>query len=88
MPATTFAWRPVCCLATKMIGTDAMSILSSVIRKDGSVAEVVVVNSLGHEMLDAAALQAVKRWTFQPDGGDGVLEAREVNLPVRFVLGT
>lgn len=49
------------------------------IRADGTVASVDVIRSTGHQMLDQAAITALRHWRFQP----GKVES-PINVPVSF----
>lgn len=51
---------------------------------DGSVAEVVVARSAGHPELDEAALEAVKRWRFEPARRGAEPVAIWALIPIRF----
>ncbi len=67
-------------------GYRGVTVLSAEILTDGSVGELKVTTSSGYEILDEAALRAVKTWTFHP-----ALKNREpvsgwVDIPVRFEL--
>jgi protein TonB len=46
--------------SARLNGLEGRVILKAVIRADGHLAEVVVVKSSGHAVLDAAAVEAVK----------------------------
>lgn len=47
--------------SARMIGQEGKVIVKVVIRSDGELAEVSIKRSSGHELLDAAAIEAVKR---------------------------
>jgi TonB family protein len=50
------------------------------IRPDGTVASVDVLRSTGHEMLDRAAIKALRQWRFQP--GD----MNAIKIPINFSM--
>jgi periplasmic protein TonB len=52
----------------------------------GQVGEIEIRRSSGHDVLDQAALDAVKRWKFNPAREDGEPVADWVSIPVRFNL--
>ena len=51
---------------------------------DGGVESVRILSSSGHDLLDEAALNAVRRWRFSPRPGTG--GATRHVVPVTFVL--
>lgn len=69
-------------------GVEGVATLRFQVHTDGTVAEMSVVRSAGHLDLDEAAMDAVKKWRFEPArrGKDAV--AVWVTLPVRFELKT
>lgn len=52
----------------------------------GSVASVAILRSSGFPLLDNAALQAVRRYTFEPAIKSGIPVASRAEIPVRFDL--
>lgn len=56
------------------------------ITAEGNVAELEVVSTSGHPILDAAAVSAVRTWRFLPAMRNGRPVATTVRLPVRFAL--
>ncbi len=53
---------------------------------EGLAAAVGVERSCGHALLDDAAVEAVRRWTFEPARAAGAPVASLVVVPVRFSL--
>ncbi len=53
---------------------------------DGRVGDIRVGRSSGHDRLDQAALQAVKRWKFTPATRGGIAVAARYKLPIEFNL--
>lgn len=53
---------------------------------DGTVTRVWLVESSGRELLDRAALRAVRSWRFRPGTEDGHAVPDEVIVPIRFRL--
>jgi protein TonB len=56
------------------------------IREDGSVGEVSVDETSGHEILDRAAVDAVRTWHFTPAMEDGRPVRSEPRQPIVFSL--
>ena len=52
----------------------------------GTAVEIVLHRSCGHQLLDRAALAAVREWHFHPAMRDGRPVAAWVEIPVRFHL--
>jgi TonB family protein len=53
---------------------------------DGQTVDAKIAESSGYPDLDAAALQSISQWSFQPGLKDGKPEARWVRLPIAFQL--
>jgi protein TonB len=61
--------------------------LSAVVRSDGSVSDVAVVQSLDTTYgLDDAAVEAVRQWIFNPGTKDGQAVDVEIQITIRFTL--
>jgi len=67
-------------------GVEGVTTLRFAVQTDGTVGEVSVVRSAGHPDLDQAAMEAVRKWRFEPArrGRDPVVVW--MTLPVRFEL--
>jgi TonB family protein len=59
--------------------------LECVVKADGTVDEIHVIDSLGAE-LDEAAVAALKQWTFKPGTKDGTPVAVQVKIEMSFTL--
>lgn len=67
-------------------GWQGTVLLNVLIARSGKPAQVEIQQSSGFEILDNAALQAVKKWSFHPAAyGDSALEAW-VKVPIVFRL--
>ncbi|MBU0675170.1 MAG: energy transducer TonB [Proteobacteria bacterium] len=53
---------------------------------DGGVAQIRLHQSSGHDLLDRAAMNAVRDWRFEPGTKNGRAVAMPVLVPVRFEL--
>jgi TonB family protein len=51
------------------------------IRANGSVARVEVLKSIGHSLLDQAAIAAFRQWRFRPNS------IKVVRVPIRYLEG-
>ena len=67
-------------------GWEGLVVLRVEVAADGRVREAEVLQGSGHEILDEAALRAVRGWSFQPALEDGRPVAGETLLRVRFRL--
>ena len=67
-------------------GLEGRVILSVTISFTGKVTRVTVAASCGHQLLDQAALGAVRRWRFSPATRDGKPVEWTARLPIRFRL--
>jgi protein TonB len=61
-------------------------IVSVEVGADGRPGEVAVSRGSGYPLLDAAAVEGVRRWTFDPARAAGVPVPSQVEVPVRFTL--
>ncbi len=67
-------------------GMEGRVLLAVAVDAHGRVTEVTVLESSGYRLLDRAALEAVRRWTFVPARRDGVAVPGRLTLPIRFRL--
>lgn len=72
--------------AARRMGVEGATFLKVRIREDGLVGEVLVTRSAGHALLDQAAVEAVRRWRFEPARRGAEPVAVWVSLPIRFRL--
>jgi protein TonB len=56
------------------------------VQSDGRVARASIHRTSGHPALDRAALEAVRRWRFEPARRAGVPIALDILVPVRFTI--
>lgn len=64
-------------------GTVVLEVLVSM---EGRVGELTVLHSSSHQLLDQAALEAVRLWLFEPGRRGGAPLAMKILVPVRFDL--
>jgi protein TonB len=67
-------------------GWEGRVLLAVEVAVDGTAQAVRVQTGSGHELLDEAALRAVRQWRFQPGTRAGVAVAMQVLVPVHFIL--
>lgn len=67
-------------------GWQGRVVLAVEVDSEGAAKEVRVENGSGHDLLDEAALRAVRGWRFEPANRDGQPVAMQVLVPVSFVL--
>ncbi len=65
---------------------EGVVLLQLTIRDDGMVDEVTIIKSSGHEILDDAAIDSVRKWTAQPARRWGRAVESVERLPIRFRL--
>jgi protein TonB len=61
-------------------------ILSLTVTREGNAADVRVEQSAGFDLLDKAALEAVKQWRFTPARVGQTVINSQVEIPIRFRL--
>jgi periplasmic protein TonB len=67
-------------------GIEGTALLKMRITEQGSVEDVQVERSAGHPDLDESAMEAVRRWRFDPARRDGEPVTVWVRIPVEFKL--
>lgn len=73
-------------LAARRRGLEGRVVLHVQVLENGRCGDISIKQSSGHELLDNAALQAVKEWRFIPaQRGDTAITAR-VDVPIHFKL--
>lgn len=65
---------------------EGLVLLRVYVTSDGRCGEVSVQRSSGHEVLDRAALKAVRTWRFVPAKRGDVTQASWVTVPIEFQL--
>ena len=70
----------------RLRGYQGMVVLFVEVLADGRVGQVGIRRSTGHEILDRAALEAIRTWRFEPGRRTGRAVTMSVEVPVRFVL--
>jgi protein TonB len=65
-PRGGYQVRPVYPDAARRAGIQGTTLLRIHIEVDGRVSDVTVARSAGHQSLDEAAAEAVRRWRFEP----------------------
>lgn len=77
---------PIYPAAAKRTGEEGRVLLRVLVSSDGLAQTVDVAKSSGFERLDAAALEAVRRWRFVPARRGDANVAAYVNVPVAFAI--
>ena len=67
-------------------GLEGVVVLSVLVRPDGRVEDARVASSSGADVLDEAALAAVRGWLFTPATRGGRPVESIVEVPVKFAL--
>ena len=67
-------------------GWEGSVLLQAEVARDGTVESVCIVESSGHEVLDLAAIKAVRQWRFHPSMIGGEATRSQVEVPVKFSL--
>ncbi len=78
--------RPDYPVQAKRMGWEGRVLLRVEVLASGSVGQVSIAKSSGHDLLDEAALDAVRRWKFVPAKRDGMAVNSSVNVPINFNL--
>ena len=67
-------------------GYEGIVVLNVQVLKTGQVGDISVLRSSGHRRLDRAALNAVRKWRFEPGTRNGIPVAMTVKVPIHFRL--
>jgi len=78
--------KPPYPLAARRHGAEGRVVLRAQVLEDGRCAEVRIVRSSGHALLDESALSTVRRWRFVPATRAGTPVAASVDVPISFRL--
>jgi len=78
--------RPVYPPAARKMGMEGMVMLKVFVSREGVVLKIEISQSSGYEILDKAALEAVKNWRFVPARQGDSPRDEWVQVPVAFVL--
>ena len=65
---------------------EGLVMLGVQVNTEGHVSDVSLARSSGYPLLDKSAIEAVRRWTFEPAREGGFPVASRVDVPVRFTL--
>jgi protein TonB len=70
----------------RRLGIEGTVRVRVLVDEDGRVVQAIVARTSGDEMLDAAALEAIEKWRFEPARRDGVKVRAWASVPVAFKL--
>jgi len=73
-------------VTARLRGYEGLVLVSAEILADGKVGSIKLKMSSGYTVLDDSAIEAVKRWLFQPGQRLGVAVSMWVDVPIRFAL--
>jgi protein TonB len=73
-------------LAARRRGMEGRVLVRAEVQADGSCNRVELKKTSGHDLLDQAALEAVKKWRFVPARKGGQAVAAWVEVPITFNL--
>lgn len=79
--------RPTYPPAARRMELQGRVMLNVEVLTDGLCGRIQVLKSSGHEMLDNAALQTVKKWRFVPARHAGMAVVKWCQVPIKFALG-
>jgi protein TonB len=77
---------PVYPAEAKRNGQQRVALFRVVVSAAGHAESVTLIKSSGYRILDASALEAVRKWKFHPATIGGVKVSSTVKVPVRFTL--
>jgi TonB family protein len=77
---------PIYPAIAKLRGYEGVVLVNAEILPDGRVGSTAISKSSGYTILDQSAIEAVKRWKFEPAKKAGKSFTIRVKLPIKFVL--
>lgn len=86
LPVKIYAPNPEYPLQARRNNWEGIVVLKILIETDGLVGKVTVLQSSGYEILDRAAVKAVKRWRYRPALVNGIAVARQAQVRIKFAL--
>ena len=78
--------RPVYPIIARVRGYEGVVLISAEVLADGRVGHVKVKRSSGYSILDQSALNAVRKWMFEPAKKMNTPLSMYVDIPLRFSL--
>jgi protein TonB len=78
--------KPVYPMSARRRGWEGMVVLLVEVFSDGRIGRIEIESSSGHILLDEAAVNAVKRWRFEPATRNGQPVPTRARIPVEFSL--
>ncbi|WP_137936168.1 TonB family protein [Chitinivorax sp. B] len=79
--------RPVASATSRELGEHGQTIITVLIRRDGTLQDAKIKQSSGFPRLDNLSLDTVKVWKFEPGRRDGVPVVASVDIPFDFPPG-
>ena len=86
-PKTIYAPLPQYPAKAKRVGKEGEVMVRLVVDREGRVIKVTLLSATDANGFSEAAVQAVKKWRFQPGKRAGAAVLFEVDVPVKFTLG-
>jgi len=80
--------KPTYPMIARRRGYEGAVILKVFVLESGSVGDIELERSSGHEILDESALDAVKDWVFIPGKRNGEAISSWVTVPIKFQLNS
>jgi protein TonB len=85
-PAYTYNPKPRYPRTARRRGQQGTVVLLVEVRANGRAGEIEIEKSSGYELLDNAAVKAIRRWRFVPAEKAGIPVGTKVKIPVEFNL--
>jgi len=67
-------------------GEEGLVLLSAEVLANGKVGALRIKKTSGYQLLDQSALEAVRKWKFEPARKMGIPVTAWVEIPIRFTL--
>lgn len=86
LPVKIYAPSPGYPLKARESDWEGVTVLKVLIKTNGKIGEVIILESSGYQILDQAAVKAIKKWRYRPALKDGIAVSKQIRVRIKFEL--
>lgn len=86
LPVKIYAPSPGYPLKARESDWEGVTVLKVLIKTNGKVGEVIILESSGYQILDQAAVKTIKKWRYRPALKNGTAVPRQIRVRIKFQL--